>query len=44
LALYLGVRAAQRVEARYGVLGLVASYLPIAVAEEIAALEQKRDG
>jgi NAD(P)H-hydrate repair Nnr-like enzyme with NAD(P)H-hydrate dehydratase domain len=44
LALFLGARAARRVESRYGVLGLVASDLPQAVAEEIAALEQKRDG
>lgn len=44
LALYLGTRAARRVEAQYGVLGLVASDLPLAIAEEISILEQKRDG
>ena len=44
LGLYLGLQAARRVECRYGILGLTASDLPLAVAEEIAALEQKRDG
>jgi NAD(P)H-hydrate repair Nnr-like enzyme with NAD(P)H-hydrate dehydratase domain len=43
LALYLGSKAARRVESRFGVLGLVASDLPAAIAEEIAVLEQKRD-
>jgi NAD(P)H-hydrate epimerase len=44
LALYLGIRAARRVERKYGALGLVASDLAPAIAEEIAVLEQKRDG
>lgn len=43
LGLYLGTSAARRVETRYGQLGLVAGDLPAAVAEEIAALERKRD-
>jgi NAD(P)H-hydrate epimerase len=42
LAIYLGSRAARNIEGRYGVLGLVASDLPAAVAAEIAALERKR--
>ncbi|MCC6790346.1 MAG: NAD(P)H-hydrate dehydratase [Thermomicrobiales bacterium] len=43
LALYIGIRAAKRVERTYGTLGLVASDLAPALAEEIAALERKRD-
>lgn len=43
LAIYLGSRAARRVEDRFGVLGLVASDLPVALAEEIAIIERKRD-
>jgi NAD(P)H-hydrate epimerase len=44
LALYLGTRAARRAERTYGMLGLVASDLAPALAEEIGVLEQKRDG
>ena len=44
LGLYLGLRAARRVEGRYGILGLTASDLPLGIAEEIASLERKRDG
>jgi NAD(P)H-hydrate epimerase len=43
LAIYLGTRAAKRTEERYGVLGLTAGDLPVAIAEEIAVLERKRD-
>lgn len=43
LGLFLGMRAAKRVEARFGVLGLTASDLPPAISEEIATLERKRD-
>jgi hydroxyethylthiazole kinase-like uncharacterized protein yjeF len=43
LAIYLGTRAARRIEARVGILGLIASDLPAAVAEEIADLERRRD-
>lgn len=39
LALYVGPRAARRVEQRFGTLGLVAGDLPDAIAEELAALE-----
>lgn len=39
LAVYLGCRAALRVETEVGTLGLVASDLPRAVAQEIARLE-----
>lgn len=39
LAVYLGCRAALRLEAELGTLGLVASDLPRAVAQEIAILE-----
>lgn len=42
LALYVGVKAARRVEARVGTLGLVASDLPLAMAEELRDLEGKR--
>jgi ADP-dependent NAD(P)H-hydrate dehydratase / NAD(P)H-hydrate epimerase len=40
LAVYVGNRAAQRASARYGTLGLVASDLPPAVAEELCLLEE----
>ena len=40
LAVYVGSRAAERVEERYGTLGLVASDLPAAIAEELCALER----
>jgi NAD(P)H-hydrate epimerase len=41
LAIYVGMRAARRVEARFGALGLVAGDLPPAIAEELAALERE---
>jgi NAD(P)H-hydrate repair Nnr-like enzyme with NAD(P)H-hydrate dehydratase domain len=44
LGIYLGTRAARRVEGQFGVLGLTASDLPKAIAEEIALVERKRDG
>lgn len=40
LALHVGSKAARRVEERFGTLGLVASDLPAAIAEELAALER----
>ncbi len=40
-AVYVGMRAARRVEERVGTLGLVASDLPLAIAEELAALERE---
>lgn len=43
LAVYLGARAARRVEAFTGVLGLVASDLPLAIAGEIGDLERERE-
>ncbi|MCC6314283.1 MAG: NAD(P)H-hydrate dehydratase [Thermomicrobiales bacterium] len=42
LAVYTGMQAARRVERRVGTLGLVASDLPLAIAEELAALEIER--
>jgi NAD(P)H-hydrate epimerase len=42
LALYAGARAARRVEQRVGTLGLVASDLPIAIAETLCWLESQR--
>lgn len=39
LAIYLGTRAARRVERRTGVLGLVASDLPLAIAQELGRLD-----
>ncbi|MDQ3779931.1 MAG: NAD(P)H-hydrate dehydratase [Chloroflexota bacterium] len=42
VALYVGPRAARRVEARVGTLGLIASDLPYAIAEELAELERGR--
>lgn len=41
LAIYVGMRAARRVEERVGTLGLVAGDLPLAIAEELAALERE---
>jgi ADP-dependent NAD(P)H-hydrate dehydratase / NAD(P)H-hydrate epimerase len=41
LAIHVGMRAARRVEERYGTLGLVAGDLPAAIAEELAALERE---
>ena len=38
-AVYVGNRAAARVSTRFGTLGLVASDLPAAIAEELCALE-----
>lgn len=43
LAMYLGASAALRLEKRFGVLGVVAGDLPMAVAEVIGELERKRD-
>lgn len=40
LAVFVGCRAAERMSQRYGTLGLVAGDLPLAVAEELLALEQ----
>lgn len=40
LAIYVGPRAARRVEQLTGTLGLVSSDLPMAIAEELAALEE----
>jgi len=42
LALYAGARGARRVEQRVGTLGLVASDLPIAIAETLCWLERQR--
>jgi NAD(P)H-hydrate epimerase len=42
LALHIGSRAARRLETRFGVLGVVAGDLPIAMAEVIAGIERKR--
>ncbi len=39
LAAYVGARAATRVSGRYGTLGVLASDLPAAIAEELARLE-----
>lgn len=40
LAAFVGSRAASRLEERIGTLGLVASDMPLAIAEELAALER----
>lgn len=40
LAVYVGMRAARRQELRFGTIGLVAGDLPVAIAEELAALER----
>ncbi len=40
LAVHVGTRAARRVENRTGVLGLMASDLPLAIAAEIAAMSE----
>lgn len=42
VALFVGPRAARRVEAQVGTLGLIASDLPRAIAEELAMLEEGR--
>jgi len=39
IAMFAGTRAARRIEARFGVRGLVASDLPSTMAEVIAALD-----
>lgn len=44
LAMFFGSRAARRMEQTFGILGVVASDLPAAVAAEIAEIERKRDG
>lgn len=43
LAVYIGARAARRVEATTGTLGLVASDLPLAIAAELADLERAKE-
>jgi NAD(P)H-hydrate epimerase len=40
LAVFVGCRAAEKVARRYGTLGVVASDLPFAIAEELLALEE----
>jgi ADP-dependent NAD(P)H-hydrate dehydratase / NAD(P)H-hydrate epimerase len=40
LAVFVGSRAAERVSDKYGTLGVVAGDLPMAIAEEIRALEK----
>ena len=40
LAIHVGTRAARRVEATTGVLGLMASDLPLAIAAEVAAMSE----
>jgi len=42
LALFVGSRAARRVEQQYGTLGLVASDLPVAIAETLCWLEGRK--
>jgi NAD(P)H-hydrate repair Nnr-like enzyme with NAD(P)H-hydrate dehydratase domain len=44
LAIHVGGRAARRIERRTGTLGLVASDLPLAIAEELAVLEGEAAG
>jgi NAD(P)H-hydrate epimerase len=44
LAVYAGTAAARTLAARFGTLGLVATDLPAAIAEELARLEQARGG
>ena len=43
LAVYVGSRAALRLEERFGTLGVVAGDLPLAIAEELCALERLGD-
>ena len=43
LAVYTGAKAARRVEATTGTLGLVASDLPLAIAGELAELERAKE-
>jgi NAD(P)H-hydrate epimerase len=40
LGLYVGARAARRLEATVGTLGMIASDLPLAIAQELARLER----
>ena len=40
LAVFVGCRAAERVSAQYGTLGIVAGDLPQAIAAELRALEE----
>lgn len=42
IAIFAGTRAARKIEQRFGVRGLIASDLPAAMAEELAALENGR--
>ena len=42
LAAFVGSRAAARLAERFGTLGVVASDMPLAIAEELAALERVR--
>jgi NAD(P)H-hydrate epimerase len=44
LAVYVGMRAASRLEERFGTIGLVAGDLPAAMAEELALLEREPTG
>jgi NAD(P)H-hydrate epimerase len=44
LAVHAGTAAAQSLSTRFGTLGLVATDLPAAIAEELARLEQARGG
>jgi NAD(P)H-hydrate repair Nnr-like enzyme with NAD(P)H-hydrate dehydratase domain len=43
LAVFVGSRAAERLEQRYGTLGVIAGDMPVAIAEELCALEQMGD-
>jgi len=43
LAVFAGSRAAERLEKKYGTLGVIASDLPAAIAEELCALERLGD-
>jgi NAD(P)H-hydrate epimerase len=40
LAVFVGCRAAERVAAQYGTLGVIAGDLPAAIAAELRALEE----
>lgn len=44
LAVYAGAKAARRVMAQTGTLGLVASDLPLAIAAELGELERSKEG
>jgi NAD(P)H-hydrate repair Nnr-like enzyme with NAD(P)H-hydrate dehydratase domain len=43
LAVFVGSRAAERLEKRYGTLGVIAGDMPVAIAEELCALERMGD-